>query len=75
MAVLNYLFISSGLWTFFIGLAVGSIFSVYLIIDTQLIMGARNQELSLDSHILGATLLYLDIINMFLYILSMFGGG
>jgi FtsH-binding integral membrane protein len=40
----------------------GAIYSLYLIIDTQLILGGKKKELSLDNYILGATMLYVDII-------------
>lgn len=44
-------------------------FSGYLIYDTQLIMGNRSREFSIDDYILAAINLYLDIINLFLDIL------
>jgi FtsH-binding integral membrane protein len=44
---------------------------IYLIIDTQLIIGGRRFELSLDDYVVGALLLYVDIIQIFLYILEM----
>jgi len=46
------------------------LFSVYLVFDTQLIMGGEGKYASLgkDDYILGAIILYLDIINIFLYI-------
>ena len=33
-------------------------------------MGGKRLELSLDDYILGSIMLYLDIINIFLYILA-----
>jgi FtsH-binding integral membrane protein len=45
------------------------IYSIYLIFDTQLIIGNKENELSIDDYIYGALMLYLDIINLFLYIL------
>mmetsp|Transcript_22799 Transcript_22799/g.35104 ORF Transcript_22799/g.35104 Transcript_22799/m.35104 type:complete len:90 (+) Transcript_22799:492-761(+) len=47
------------------------LFSFYLMYDIQMIMGGEKKEYSFDedSYILAAVTLYLDIINMFLYIL------
>lgn len=44
---------------------------LYLAIDTQLIMGGRRFELSEEDYIFGALMLYLDIVNLFLFILRM----
>ena len=54
------------------------IFSFYLLIDTQMIMSgatsmSRKYEINSDSYILAAVMLYLDIINFFLYILRILG--
>ena len=46
------------------------LFSVYLIFDTQLIMGRFGMEYSIDDYILAALNIYIDIIQLFLYILS-----
>lgn len=48
------------------------LYGVYLIYDTQLILGGKHQELSIDDYIVGALMLYLDIIMIFLYILDLF---
>eukprot|EP01026_Neomeris_dumetosa_P008586 TRINITY_DN12765_c0_g1_i5.p2 TRINITY_DN12765_c0_g1~~TRINITY_DN12765_c0_g1_i5.p2 ORF type:complete len:238 (+),score=14.19 TRINITY_DN12765_c0_g1_i5:155-868(+) len=48
------------------------LFSMYLIYDVQLIMGGRQYEIGPDEYVFGALTLYLDIINIFLYILSFF---
>lgn len=47
------------------------LFSIYLIIDTQLIMGGKSLELRVDEYALAALLLYIDIIQIFLYILQL----
>ena len=49
------------------------LFSVYIIYDTQLIIGGKNRkyQISPDDYVLAALTLYLDIINLFLYILSL----
>ena len=56
--------------------AIGVIlFSFYLIYDTQVIIGGKNRKnvLTCDDYILASVTLYLDIINLFLYILSLIG--
>jgi FtsH-binding integral membrane protein len=45
----------------------------YILVDTQLILGGKNKELSLDNYVLGAVLLYVDIISLFLKILKILG--
>lgn len=47
--------------------------SLYLMYDLQLIMGGRSVELSPEEYILGAVILYIDIINLFQYMLIIFG--
>lgn len=47
----------------------------YLVFDTQLMLGGKHRyALSPEEYIFAALNLYLDIINMFLYILSFAGG-
>lgn len=50
------------------------LYSFYLIYDTQLIMGGKRYGLSLDDYVVAAIIIYLDIIMIFLYILSLLGG-
>jgi len=46
----------------------------YLVFDTQLMLGGKHKyALSPEEYIFAALNLYLDIINMFLYILSIVG--
>eukprot|EP00927_Polykrikos_kofoidii_P086315 TRINITY_DN9631_c0_g1_i1.p1 TRINITY_DN9631_c0_g1~~TRINITY_DN9631_c0_g1_i1.p1 ORF type:complete len:270 (+),score=22.02 TRINITY_DN9631_c0_g1_i1:79-810(+) len=49
------------------------LFSFYLIYDTQKIMGKGEIALSIDEYAFGALTLYIDIIQLFLYILQLFG--
>ena len=51
------------------------IFSVYIIYDTQLIMGGHKYQLGPEDYIFGAMALYLDIINLFLNILRVVGAA
>jgi len=45
------------------------LFGIYLIFDTQLILGKGRYSLGIDDYILGAMVLYVDIIMIFLYLL------
>lgn len=47
------------------------IFSLYLIYDTQLIVGQKRRRIENDDYILAVMMLYLDIINIFLDILRL----
>ena len=55
---------------FYCGIGV-LIYSIYLVMDTQLIMGGKRYAIEIDDYILGALILYTDIIMIFLYILKM----
>ena len=47
------------------------IFCIYLIIDTQMIVGGNHKsQMSPEEYIFGAITLYTDIINIFMYILQ-----
>ena len=48
-------------------------YGLYLIYDTQLIAGGRKHQLSIDDYIVGALLLYVDIMMLFLELLKLFG--
>ena len=49
------------------------IFSLYIVYDTQLIVGGahKKHQFGLDDYVFAALNIYLDIINLFLYILRM----
>jgi protein lifeguard len=49
------------------------LFSIYLIYDTQMIIGGRRREFSIDDYILASLELYVDIIILFLEILKTIG--
>lgn len=49
------------------------IFSFYLIHDTQQITGQGEIQLGVDEYVFGALQLYIDIIQIFLYILQLMG--
>ena len=49
------------------------LFSVYLIYDVQLVVGDKEKKFSEDDYILAALNIYLDIVNIFIQLLKMFG--
>jgi len=49
------------------------LFSCYLIYDTQMIMGNKELAIGIDDYVFAALQLYLDIIQLFIYILQLFG--
>lgn len=73
ITLINIFFIRSEILSVLISIGIAAIYSVYLIIDTQLIMGGREKELTMDNYVLGAVILYIDIVRLFLEILRIFG--
>mmetsp|Transcript_54 Transcript_54/g.62 ORF Transcript_54/g.62 Transcript_54/m.62 type:complete len:292 (-) Transcript_54:131-1006(-) len=50
------------------------IFSFYIVYDTQLILGGNHKmRFSIDDYVLAALMLYIDIIELFLFILRLIG--
>lgn len=50
------------------------LFSIYLIYDTQMMLGGKHKySISPEEYIFAALTLYIDIINIFLYILTIIG--
>merc|ERR1719401_1528156 len=52
------------------------LFSFYIVYDTQLILGGKHQrshEFSIDDYCFAAISLYLDIVQLFLFLLRIFG--
>ena len=52
-----------------------ALMSVFIVHDTQLIVGGKRQKFRLekDEYIMGALALYIDIINLFMFLLRLFG--
>jgi FtsH-binding integral membrane protein len=49
------------------------VYSIYLIYDTQLVMGKFGVEFDIDDYVFAALNIYIDIIQIFLYILQILG--
>ena len=56
------------------GAAGALVFSLYLVYDTQLMLGGKHKyALSPEEYIFAALNIYLDVINLFMYILMIVG--
>ena len=59
-----------------IGAAGAFMFSLYLIYDTQMMMGGKHKyALDPEVYIFAALNIYLDVINLFMYILMIVVGS
>ncbi|CAH8850123.1 unnamed protein product [Trichobilharzia szidati] len=50
------------------------VFTLYLIYDTQLLIGGRTYSLNPEEYIFGTLVLYIDIIMIFTYLMKLIGG-
>ncbi|MBN3297979.1 protein lifeguard 1 isoform X1 [Amia ocellicauda] len=62
-------------WLYILYASLGTVvFSVYLVIDTQLMLGGKHKySINPEEYIFAALNLYLDIINLFLFLLQIIG--
>lgn len=51
------------------------LFSMYLVYDTQQIVGGRKHEIGAEEYIYGSIILYMDIMNIFLSMLQLTGSS
>ena len=53
------------------------IFSMYLVYDTQIIVGGEHKsyQFDMDDYVLAALVIYLDIINLFILLMQLLQGG
>ncbi|XP_028405366.1 protein lifeguard 2-like [Dendronephthya gigantea] len=58
-----------------IGGVLALLFTAFMVYDVQLIMGGRKYELSEEEYVFGALILYVDIVNILLLLLYLFGGS
>jgi len=50
------------------------IFGFYIVYDTQLILGGKHkQKFAVDDYVFAAINIYLDVLNEFIYLLSLLG--
>eukprot|EP00921_Rhytidocystis_pertsovi_P014870 GHVQ01023875.1.p2 GENE.GHVQ01023875.1~~GHVQ01023875.1.p2 ORF type:complete len:254 (-),score=11.98 GHVQ01023875.1:1246-2007(-) len=69
--LLRVLFWRSQLITIIYSAGLAVIFSIYLLVDTQLLIGRKKLRLDEDDYILAALTIYLDVINLFLSLLRL----
>ncbi|XP_033116901.1 protein lifeguard 1-like [Anneissia japonica] len=55
------------------GWLIALLFGMYLMFDTHLIMGGKKYELSEEEYVFASVILYIDIVYLFLILLSLFG--
>jgi len=48
-------------------------FCIYLIIDIQTLMSGKRRKMAVDDYIFGALMIYMDIIQIFIKLLELFG--
>ena len=58
-----------------LAIAFAGIYMIYILVDTQMIMGGtgRRFKLTLDDYIMGTMILYMDIVGLFLKLLQLLG--
>lgn len=49
------------------------VYGMYIVVDTQLIIGGRKNQLPVDDYVVAALILYIDIIGLFLTLLEILG--
>ncbi|KAL4608992.1 protein lifeguard 3-like [Arapaima gigas] len=64
------------LWVHMLYAAVGAvIYTLFLAYDTQLLIGRGKYALSPEEYVFGALILYIDIVQLFLFLLQLIGGS
>jgi FtsH-binding integral membrane protein len=55
--------------------AIGAVlFSVYIVFDTQMIVGGKSEmQYSVEDYVPATIALYIDIVSLFIYMLQLFG--
>lgn len=54
-------------------MALSVIYMIYLLIDIQLVMGGKRNNLTMDNYVMGAIIIYVDIVRLFVNILRILG--
>ena len=65
------IFTNNKLFHIFICCAGVILFGFYIVYDTQIILGTKNEMIEMDNYILGAFILYTDIVYIFMKILEL----
>ncbi|XP_072300172.1 protein lifeguard 3-like [Eucyclogobius newberryi] len=63
-------------WLHMLYAAIGAIiYTLFLVYNTQLLIGNREQAISPEEYVYGALSLYIDVVNIFLFILQISGAA
>ena len=73
LCVVSFFMTFAAWWHPFLSALLVVFYGLYLIYDTQLVAGGGQHELSYDDYIVGALLIYVDIMMLFLELLKLFG--
>lgn len=73
IGLINMLFLRSSFLVMVAAAICSVVYSVYILIDTQQILGGKKREVALDDYVMGAVILYVDIIGLFLKLLQLLG--
>jgi len=67
------IFIKNRTFSIFMSVLVIAIMAVFVVYDTQLIVGGKSQEFEIDEYVFAAMTLYIDIVRIFMEILNLLG--
>lgn len=67
------IFIKNRIYHTIIAICSAIVFGIYLVFDTQLVIGENSRAYSIDDYIFAAMNLYIDIIQIFLQLLKILG--
>ena len=73
LCIVSFFMTFAAWWHPFLSALLVIFYGLYLIYDTQLVAGGGQHELSYDDYIVGALLIYVDIMMLFLELLKLFG--
>lgn len=73
VSLINIFFVRSSIMDLFLSVALSIVYMIYLLIDIQLVMGGKRNNLTLDNYVMGAMMIYMDIISLFIKLLKIFG--
>lgn len=73
VSLINVFFLRISFISTVISVLLAAVYTIYLLIDTQLILGGGKYEVKMDDYVMASAILYLDIINLFLQLLKILG--
>ncbi len=73
VSLINIFFVKSSFLDLAISVGLSIVYMIYILIDIQLVMGGKRNGLTLDNYAMGAMMIYMDIISLFLKLLKILG--